>query len=77
MALQKNIFVQTKTIFGKKSGPDRPDRQRRPCQADRYTRMEPKYRKTIHRTTTDPHNGSKNKQKVKNNRTTALERTAA
>ena len=26
---------------------------------------------------TDPHNGSNNKQKVNNNRTTALERTAA
>ena len=30
-----------------------------------------------HRTITDSRNGSINKQKVKNNRTTALERTAA
>ena len=33
--------------------------------------------KTKHRTITDSHNGRNNKQKVKNNRTTALERTAA
>ena len=34
-------------------------------------------RTTKHRTITDSHNGSNNKQKVNNNRTTALERTAA
>ena len=39
--------------------------------------MDIKQRTTKHRTITDSHNGSYNKQKVKNNRTTALERTAA
>ena len=37
--------------------------------------MDIKQRTTKHRTITDPHNGSNNKQKVNNNRTTALERT--
>ena len=36
-----------------------------------------KQRTTKLRTITDSHNGSNNKQKVNNNRTTALERTAA
>ena len=36
-----------------------------------------KQRTTKHRTITDSHNGSNNKQKVNNNRTTTLERTAA
>ena len=44
---------------------------------DCNTRMDIKQRTTIHRTITDSHNGSNNKQKVNNNRTTALERTAA
>ena len=35
------------------------------------TRMDIKQRTTIHRTITDSHNGSNNKQKVNNNRTTA------
>ena len=39
--------------------------------------MDIKLRTTKHRTITDSHNGSNNKQKVNNNRTTALERTAA
>ena len=39
--------------------------------------MDIKLRTTKHRTITDSHNGSNNKQKVHNNRTTALERTAA
>ena len=48
-----------------------------PHQDDCNTRMDIKLRKTKHRTITDSHNGSNNKQKVNNNRTTALERTAA
>ena len=48
-----------------------------PHQGDCSTRMAIKYRTTKHRTTTDPHNGSNNKQKANNNRTTAPERTAA
>ena len=47
-----------------------------PHQDDCNTRMDIKQRTTIHRTITDSHNGSNNKQKVNNNRTTALERTA-
>ena len=45
-------------------------------QDDCNTRMDIKLRTTKHRTITDSHNGSNNKQKVNNNRTTALERTA-
>ena len=48
-----------------------------PHQDDCITRMDTKQRTTKHRTITDSHNGSNNKQKVNNNRTTALERTAA
>ena len=48
-----------------------------PNQDDCNTRTDTKQRTTKHRTTTDSHNGSNNKQKVNNNRTTALERTAA
>ena len=48
-----------------------------PHQDDCNTRMDIKKRTTKHRTITDCHNGSTNKQKVNNNRTTALERTAA
>ena len=48
-----------------------------PHQDDCNTRMDTKQRTTKHRTITDSHNGSNNKQKVNNNRTTALERTAA
>ena len=48
-----------------------------PHQDDCNTRMGTKQRTTKHRTITDSHNWSNNKQKVNNNRTTALERTAA
>ena len=48
-----------------------------PHQDDCNTRMDIKQRTTKHRATTNSHNGSNNKQKVNNNRTTALERTAA
>ena len=48
-----------------------------PHKDDCNTRMDIKQRTTIHRTITDSHNGSNNKQKVNNNRATALERTAA
>ena len=48
-----------------------------PHQDDCNTSMDIKQRTTKHRTITDSHNGSNNKQKVYNNRTTALERTAA
>ena len=48
-----------------------------PHQDDCNTRMDIKQRTTKHRTITDSHNGSNNKQKVNNNRATALERTAA
>ena len=48
-----------------------------PHQDDCNTKMDIEYRTTKHRTITDSHNGSNNKQKVNNNRTTALERTAA
>ena len=48
-----------------------------PHQDDCNTRMDIKQRTTKHRTITDSHNGSNNKQKVNNNRTTGLERTAA
>ena len=44
-----------------------------PHQNDGNTRMDIKLRTTKHRTITDSHNGSNNKQKVNNNRTTALE----
>ena len=48
-----------------------------PHQIDCKTRMDIKIRTTKHRTITDSHNGSNNKQQVNKNRTTALERTAA
>ena len=48
-----------------------------PHQEDCNTRKDTKQRAIKHRTITDSHNGSNNKQKVNNNRTTALERTAA
>ena len=48
-----------------------------PHQDDCNTKMDIEKRTTKHRTITDSHNGSNNKQKVNNNRTTALERTAA
>ena len=48
-----------------------------PHQDDCNTRMDIKLRTTKHRTIADSHNGSNNKQKVNNNRTIALERTAA
>ena len=48
-----------------------------PHQDDCNTTMGIKQRTTIHRTIRDSHNGSNNKQKVNNNRTTTLERTAA
>ena len=48
-----------------------------PHQDDCNTRTDTKQRTTKHRTITDSHNGSYNKKKVNNNRTTALERTAA
>ena len=48
-----------------------------PHQDDCNTRTDTKQRTTKHRTITDSHNGNNNKQKVNNNRTTALERTAA
>ena len=48
-----------------------------PHQDNCNTRTDTKQRATKHRTITDSHNGSNNKQKVNNNRTTALERTAA
>ena len=48
-----------------------------PHQDDCNTKMDIEKRTTKHRTITDFHNGSNNKQKVNNNRTTALERTAA
>ena len=47
-----------------------------PHQDDCNTKMDIKRRTTKHRTITDSHNESNNKQKVNNNRTTALERTA-
>ena len=46
-----------------------------PHQDDCKTLMDMKYRTAKHRTITDSHNGSNNKQKVNNNKTTALERT--
>ena len=48
-----------------------------PHQDDCNTRTDTKQRTAKHRTFTDSHNGINNKQKVNNNRTTALERTAA
>ena len=48
-----------------------------PHQDDCNTRTDTKQRTTKHRTITDSHNGSNNKQRVNNNRTTALEQTAA
>ena len=48
-----------------------------PHQDDSNTRTHTKQRTTKHRTITDSHNESNNKQKVNNNTTTALERTAA
>ena len=47
-----------------------------PHQDDCNTIIDIKYRTTKHRTITDSHNGSNNKQKVNNNRTSAIERTA-
>ena len=46
-------------------------------QDDCNTRMDIKQRTTKHGTITDSHNGSNNKQKVNNKRTTALERPAS
>ena len=46
-------------------------------QDDCNTRTDTKQRTTKHRTITDSHNGNNNKQKFNNNRTTALDRTAA
>ena len=43
-----------------------------PHQDNCNTKMDIKQRTTKHRTITDSHNGSNNKQKVNNNRTTAL-----
>ena len=43
-----------------------------PHQDDCNARMDIKYRTTKHRTITDSHNGSNNKQKVNNNRTKCL-----
>ena len=48
-----------------------------PHQDDCNTRMGIKQLTTKHRTITNSHNGSNNKQKVNNNRTTTLERTSA
>ena len=48
-----------------------------PHQDDCNTRTDTKQRTTKHITITDSHNGCNNEQKVNNNRTTALERTAA
>ena len=48
-----------------------------PHQDDCKTRRDMKLRTTKQRTITASHNGSNNKQQVNNNRTTALERTAA
>ena len=48
-----------------------------PHQDDFKTRMDIEGHTTKHRTITDSHNGSNNKQHANNNRTTALERTAA
>ena len=48
-----------------------------PHQDDCNTRTDTKQRTPKHRTITYSHNGSNNKQKVNNNRATALERTAA
>ena len=48
-----------------------------PNQDDCNTRTDTKQRTTKHRTITYSHNESTNKQKVNNNRTTALKRTAA
>ena len=48
-----------------------------PYQDDCKTRRDIKSRTTRPRTITESHNGSNNKQQVNNNRTTALERTAA
>ena len=45
-----------------------------PHQDDCKTRRDIKKRKTKHRTITESHNSSNNKQQVNNNRTTALER---
>ena len=46
-------------------------------QHDCKTRRDIKLCTTKHRTITDSHNGRNNKQQVNNNRTAALERTAA
>ena len=48
-----------------------------PHQDDCKTRRDFKKRTTKHRTITESHNGSNNKQQINNNRTTTLERTAA
>ena len=48
-----------------------------PHQDDWNTRMDIKKGTPKHRTITDSHNGSNNKRKVNNNRTTTLEQTAA
>ena len=47
-----------------------------PHQDDCITRMDIKKRTTKHRTITDSHNGSNNKQKVNNNRTNAFRRVS-
>ena len=49
----------------------------RPHQDDCKTKRDIKKRETNQRTFTESHNWSNNKQQVNNNRTAALERTAA
>ena len=48
-----------------------------PHRDDCKTRMDTKQPTTKHRTITESHNGSNNQQRITNNRTTAIERTAA
>ena len=47
-----------------------------PIKTSSKTRMDTKIRTTKHRTITESHNGSKNEQRINNNRIAALERTA-
>ena len=79
--LQTNPWHREKEPHSNHMTPGRQTKQSNqlslPHQDDCKTRRDIKQRTTKHRTITESHNGSNNKQQVNNNRTTALERTAA
>ena len=79
--LQTNLWHRKEEPHNNHETPGRQTKQSNqlslPDQDDCKTRRDIKKRSTKHRTITESHNGSNNKQQVSNNRTTALEQTAA